>query len=33
MTEYKLFEGCTISNRIPFIEAASRKVFEKVGIE
>jgi heterodisulfide reductase subunit B len=33
MTEYKLFEGCTIGNRIPFIEAASRKVFEKVGIE
>jgi heterodisulfide reductase subunit B len=33
MTEYKMFEGCTIGNRIPFIEAASRKVFEKVGIE
>ncbi|MHA1805069.1 MAG: CoB--CoM heterodisulfide reductase iron-sulfur subunit B family protein [Promethearchaeota archaeon] len=32
MTEYKMFEGCTIGNRIPFIEAASRKVFEKVGI-
>jgi len=28
-----MFEGCTIGNRIPFIEAASRKVFEKVGIE
>ena len=33
MTEYKMFEGCTIGNRIPFIEAASRKVFEKLGIE
>ncbi len=33
MTEFKMFEGCTIGNRIPFIEAASRKVFEKVGIE
>jgi heterodisulfide reductase subunit B len=33
MTEYKMFEGCTIGNRIPFIEAASMKVFEKVGIE
>ena len=33
MTEYAMFEGCTIGNRIPFIEAASMKVFEKVGIE
>jgi heterodisulfide reductase subunit B len=33
MTEFKMFEGCTIGNRIPFIEAASRKVFEKIGIE
>ena len=33
MTEYTMFEGCTIGNRIPFIEAASMKVFEKVGIE
>ncbi len=32
MTEYKMFEGCTIGNRIPFIEAASRKVFEKIGV-
>ena len=28
-----MFEGCTIGNRIPFIEAASKRVFEKVGIE
>ena len=28
-----MFEGCTIGNRIPFIEAASRKVFEKIGVE
>ncbi|MHA1988562.1 MAG: CoB--CoM heterodisulfide reductase iron-sulfur subunit B family protein [Promethearchaeota archaeon] len=33
MTEYKMFEGCTIGNRIPFIEAASRFVFKKVGVE
>jgi len=33
MTEYTMFEGCTIGNRIPFIEAASMKVFEKVGIK
>jgi heterodisulfide reductase subunit B len=33
MTEYKMFQGCFIGNRIPFIEAASRKVFEKFGIE
>lgn len=32
MTEYKMFEGCTIGNRIPFIEAASRKVLEKIGV-
>lgn len=28
-----MFEGCTIGNRIPFVEAASRKVFEKIGVE
>jgi len=33
MTEFTMFEGCTIGNRIPFIEAASKRVFEKVGIE
>ncbi|MHA1150647.1 MAG: CoB--CoM heterodisulfide reductase iron-sulfur subunit B family protein [Promethearchaeota archaeon] len=33
MTEYKMFEGCTIGNRIPFIEAASRKVLEKIGVQ
>jgi len=33
MTEYTMFKGCVIGNRIPFIEAASRKVFDKVGIE
>ena len=32
MTEYAMFEGCTICNRIPFIESASRKVFDKVCI-
>jgi len=33
MTEYKMFEGCTIGNRIPFIEAASRKVLDKIGVQ
>ncbi|TFG06830.1 MAG: CoB--CoM heterodisulfide reductase subunit B [Promethearchaeota archaeon] len=33
MTEYKMFEGCTIGNRIPFIEASSRKVLDKIGVE
>ncbi len=28
-----MFEGCTIGNRIPFIEASSRKVFDKLGIQ
>jgi heterodisulfide reductase subunit B len=28
-----MFEGCTIGNRIPFIEASSRKVFDKIGIQ
>ena len=31
--EYKLFPGCTIGNRIPFIEASARKVFDKLGIK
>ena len=31
--EYKMFAGCTIANRIPFIEASSRKVFDKLGIK
>lgn len=30
--EYKMFQGCTIGNRIPFIEASARKVFEKLGV-
>ncbi|MHA1129753.1 MAG: CoB--CoM heterodisulfide reductase iron-sulfur subunit B family protein [Candidatus Helarchaeota archaeon] len=33
MADMKLFLGCTIPNRLPFIEAASRKVFDKLGIE
>ena len=32
MTEYKLFPGCVIQNRIPYIEASAKWVFEKVGI-
>lgn len=31
--EYKMFEGCTIGNRIPFIEASARKVFNILGIK
>jgi heterodisulfide reductase subunit B len=33
MTEYKVFEGCMIGNRIPFIEAACRKVLNRLGIQ
>ena len=33
MTEYKLFEGCVIGNRIPFLEASSRKVLDKIGVQ
>lgn len=29
---YVLFPGCTIGNRIPFIEASARTVFEKLGV-
>jgi len=31
--EYKMFEGCVIGNRIPFIEASARIVFDKLGIK
>lgn len=31
--EFKMFQGCTIGNRIPFIEASSRKVFDRLGIK
>jgi len=30
---YSLFPGCVIGNRIPFIEASARKVFDKLGIK
>jgi len=30
---YDLFLGCVIPARLPFLEAASRKVFEKLGIK
>jgi len=29
---YDLFLGCVIPARLPFLEASSRKVFEKLGI-
>ncbi len=31
--EYKMFEGCVIGNRIPFIEASARKVFDILDIK
>jgi len=31
--EYKMFQGCTIGNRIPFIEASARKVFDILEIK
>lgn len=31
--EYKLFPGCLIQNRVPFLEASARFVFEKVGLQ
>jgi len=31
--EYKIFPGCVIGNRIPFIEASARKVFDKLGVK
>ncbi len=31
--EYKMFQGCVIGNRIPFIEASARKVFDILGIK
>jgi len=31
--EYKMFQGCTIGNRIPFIEASARYTFDKLGIK
>lgn len=33
MTEYKMFQGCTIGNRIPFLEASARMVFDKLEIK
>jgi len=31
--EFKIFPGCTIGNRIPFIEASARKVFDILDIK
>ena len=31
--EYKMFQGCVIGNRIPFIEASARQVFDKLGVK
>ena len=33
MADMKLFLGCTIPNRLPYLEDAARKVFNKLGIE
>ena len=32
MAEYKLFPGCFIQNRIPFLEASAKFVFDQVGV-
>lgn len=31
--DYEFFPGCTIQNRIPFIEKSARLVFEKLGVK
>ena len=31
--KYSLFPGCTIQNRIPFLEKSARLVFEKLGVD
>ena len=33
MVEYQLFPGCVIQNRIPYIEASAKFVFDKLGVE
>jgi heterodisulfide reductase subunit B len=32
VAEYKLFPGCLISNRLPFLESSARFVFETLGV-
>ncbi len=32
-SEYKLFKGCLIPNRFPYLEASAKFVFDKVGIQ
>jgi heterodisulfide reductase subunit B len=32
MSEYKLFPGCVIQNRVPFLEASAKFVFDKLGV-
>ncbi len=31
--EFKFFPGCFIGNRVPFLEASARKIFDKLGIK
>jgi len=33
MTDYNLFPGCVIPNRLPYLEDSARKTFEKLGIK
>jgi heterodisulfide reductase subunit B len=33
MSDYTLFPGCVIQNRMPFLEASAKFVFEKLGIK
>ncbi|MHA1913079.1 MAG: CoB--CoM heterodisulfide reductase iron-sulfur subunit B family protein [Promethearchaeota archaeon] len=30
--DFKVFQGCVIGNRLPFLEASARRVFDKLGI-
>jgi len=32
MAEYKLFPGCVIQNRVPFLEASAKYVFDQLGV-
>ncbi|MFX0132503.1 MAG: CoB--CoM heterodisulfide reductase iron-sulfur subunit B family protein [Candidatus Hodarchaeota archaeon] len=33
MADMKLFLGCVIPNRLPFLESTARKIFDKLGVE
>ncbi len=33
MSEYKLFPGCLMTNRLPFLEASAKAVFDEIGLK